>query len=349
MKVQAEYIWLDGNQPQQLRSKTKVFEAFSATLEPPVWGFDGSSTNQAEGHFSDCLLKPVFWVPDPIRQLGYPVDCLLVLCEVLNPDGTPHASNTRHRLVQTVERLPDAKEAWFGFEQEYTLFGYVPRTGSTMPLAWTQRTNLGPQGPYYCGVGSNHIFGRKVVERHTQACLEAGLDIAGTNAEVMPGQWEFQIGAVPAPSVADQLWLARWLLRRVAEDEEVSISFAPKPMAGNWNGAGCHTNFSTAPMREDGGLALIEAAAEKLRGFHQEHIAVYGPENDKRLTGKHETCDIDTFRWGVGDRGASIRIPAPVATDGKGYLEDRRPAANCDPYQVCTALLESVLGDGFKR
>ncbi len=332
-KIQAEYIWLDGYKPTpSLRSKTRILDAdVVARLGASEWGFDGSSTQQADGRSSDCLLVPVRILPDPIRG----GQNILVLCEVMNPDGSPHSSNTRARLRQVAEQTI-AHEPWFGIEQEYTLFK------GQKPLAWPEDGMPGPQGPYYCAVGDQHIFGRDLVEDHLTACLQAGLSMAGINAEVMPGQWEFQVGPIGALEVADELWMARWLLCRLGEDHGIRVSFAPKPMLGDWNGAGAHTNFSTRDMRLPGGIKAVEEACEKLKTKHAEHISVYGAGNEERLTGKHETCSMTEFRYGVSDRGASIRIPIFTAKNDAGYLEDRRPAANMDPYQVCAKLLETV-------
>ncbi len=331
----AEYIWLDGYTPSaSLRSKTKILEEGVVDLKGVEdWGFDGSSTNQAEGKSSDCLLKPVRIVPDPIRGTPH----LLVLCEVFNADGTPHISNSRARLRVVAERYA-AAESWFGMEQEYTLFK------GAKPLAWPDEGTPGPQGPYYCGVGADKIFGRPLIEAHLSACLEAGLTISGINSEVMPGQWEFQVGPLDPLAVGDEMWLSRWLLQRLGEDFGTTVSFSPKPVLGDWNGAGCHTNFSTKEMRLPGGIRAVEEACEKLSLKHAEHIAVYGAGNEERLTGKHETCSIKEFRYGVSDRGASIRIPIFTNKNGCGYLEDRRPAANMDPYQVAARLIETVCG-----
>jgi len=341
--IQAEYIWIDGQKPTaKLRSKTKIIEDPKGRLEAvPKWGFDGSSTEQAEGRFSDCALFPVAFFKDPIR--GAPN--ILVMCEVMNPDGTPHPSNTRARLTKAAEKYRE-QEPLFGIEQEYTLYD----KDGVRPLRWPEGSGFpAPQGRYYCGVGCDEVYGRELIEAHTKACLEAGIIICGTNAEVMPAQWEFQIGPLGALEAGDHLWVARWLLYRLGEDFGISAKLDPKPIAGDWNGAGAHTNFSTKAMREDGGLKAVEAACQKLGQFHKEHIAVYGADNDKRLTGRHETCSINEFRYGISDRGASIRIPMATANEGRGYLEDRRPAANMDPYEVLTALLETVCGEGFKK
>ncbi len=343
---QAEFLWLDGALPdQQVRSKSRVLVVDeSASFDPaayPEWGYDGSSTYQASGHDSDLVLRPVRVVRDPFRG----GDDRLVLCEVFTPDGTPHATNTRARLREVLDAGGAKQEPWVGFEQEYTLFA------GERPLGFpVDGTEPRPQGPFYCGVGADRIFGRDFVEAHTRACIDAGLMIYGINAEVMPGQWEFQIGyrgiAGESPdvlNVADQLVIARWLLRRVGEEFGVEPRLDPKPVKGDWNGAGNHTNFSTAAMRSRAtGLGAIRDAIERLAARHDAHIAGYGHGLADRLTGLHETCSIHEFRSGVADRGASIRIPRSVEIEGAGYLEDRRPGANCDPYTVCALLLETV-------
>ena len=331
-RVMAEYIWIDGHKPTaKLRSKTKVLDKkVNDVSELPEWGFDGSSTQQAEGHFSDCLLRPVYFLNDPIRGGNN----ILVMCEVFNADGSVHESNKRAGLREVAEKHKD-QEAWFGIEQEYTFFDGVK------PLGWPDNGFPAPQGGYYCGVGSDEVYGREVVEHHMQACLVAGINISGINAEVMPGQWEFQVGPSGPLEVSDQLWIARWLLYRIGEEYGVSATLDPKPVKGDWNGAGAHTNFSTKAMREPGGMAIIENACKALEKKHDEHIAVYGSNNEERLTGLHETCSIKEFRYGVSDRGASIRIPMGTANDGYGYLEDRRPSANVDPYEVCFMLMHT--------
>jgi glutamine synthetase len=335
-KITAEYIWIDGQKPtSKLRSKTKIIDGpVKKVSDLPDWGYDGSSTYQATGNFSDLKLKPVYVLPDPLHR----DDDVLVLCEVFNPDGSVHWSNTRANLRDLAEKYKE-QEPWFGIEQEYTFFE------GNQPLGWPDKGFPAPQGGYYCGVGVDEVFGREIVEAHAAACIRAGIQIAGTNAEVMPAQWEFQIGPLPPLEMADELWLGRWLLYRIAEDFGVSATLYPKPVKGDWNGAGAHTNFSTRGMREDGGIDLIHEAMKKLEKRHDAHMAVYGAHNEERLTGHHETAPIHSFRYGVSDRGASIRIPMQTANDGKGYFEDRRPAANMDPYQVCAILIETVCGD----
>ena len=331
MSYKAEYIWVDGQKPTaKLRSKGKVI---ADGEEPPVWGFDGSSTNQAPGSNSDCVLRPVFSCPDPISG----GDNKLVMCEVLLPDMSPHPTNNRAACAEVAAKHEN-QESWFGIEQEYTLF----ESDGKQPLGFPEGGFPEAQGPYYCSVGANYNFGRDVSEAHATACIDAGLGIAGTNAEVMPGQWEFQVGPLGPLEVSDQLWLSRWLLHRVAEEFGVVVSIDPKPVSGDWNGAGCHTNFSTKAMRES--YQPIIDACEALGKNITEHIENYGAGNDKRLTGLHETQSIDQFSYGVSDRGASIRIPWQVEVDQKGYLEDRRPASNMDPYLVTKLLVQTTCG-----
>ena len=326
-RYQAEYIWIDGTEPTaKLRSKTKIL---AAGKEPDIWGFDGSSTNQAPGDDSDVVLNPVFDCPDPIRK----GDNKLVLCETLLTDMTPHPTNTRAACAAMAEKHAES-DTWFGIEQEYTLFK------GSRPLGFPETGFPAPQGGYYCGVGADEVFGRPLIEEHMTACLYAGLAIAGINAEVMPGQWEFQIGAITTPAVADHLWIARWLLYRLGEKYGISATLDAKPVPGDWNGAGAHTNFSTRAMRES--YEPCVAAAEALGRRADLHIANYGAGIEGRLTGEHETAKYDTYFFGVSDRGASVRIPWQVEKDGKGYIEDRRPNANCDPYVVTRLIVETI-------
>ncbi len=326
MSYKAEYIWIDGTEPTPLlRSKTKVI---ADGEEPGIWGFDGSSTNQAPGKASDCVLRPVFTCMDPIH-MG---ENKLVLAEVLLTDMSPHPTNTRAEAALVAAQYAD-QDPWFGIEQEYTLFK------GTRPLGFPDSGYPGPQGPYYCGVGADDVYGRPMVEAHLDACLRAGLSISGINAEVMPGQWEFQVGPLGPLDVADQLWVARWLLHRVGEDFGISATLEPKPARGDWNGAGAHTNFSTKAMREN--YDAVITAAEALGKNPDQHIAGYGHGIEDRLTGAHETAHYSEFSYGVSDRGASVRIPWQVEQDKKGYIEDRRPNANMDPYVVTRLIVDT--------
>jgi len=327
MAYKLEYIWLDGYTPtQSLRSKTKVVDSKPTKLEDcPGWSFDGSSTEQAEGGSSDCLLRPVKMIIDPQRK-----NASLVLCEVLNADGSIHPSNMR-------SAFEDDPDLWLGFEQEYTIMD------GNQPLGFPKDGYPGPQGPYYCSVGAKNCVGRDIVETHMEVCLDAGLHVTGINAEVMKGQWEYQLFGKGAKNACDDLWLSRYLLHRNAEKYGVNIELHPKPIKGDWNGSGMHTNFSTTEIREKGGEQLIKGICEKFRAVHNDHIAVYGAHNEQRLTGLHETQSIDKFSYNISDRGSSIRIPVGTVQNGwKGYLEDRRPASNADPYKVAARIISTL-------
>lgn len=363
----ATYIWIDGGSPTQtLRSKTRVIldvgdpipKVGSATANWGLdhggywdWSFDGSSTMQADGDSSDCVLKPIRFFRDPLRprtpcpETGEPRHHLLVLCEVFGADGEPHPSNHRARLRDVEHAIEEDAEdptgCWFGYEQEYTLFK------GSRPLGFGEdRRFPAAQGPYYCGVGADEVKGRDLVEEHMEMCARAGIRLTGINAEVMPGQWEFQCGGPGAHGTlaGDHLWMARWLLYRLGEKYGIHATLDPKPVPGDWNGAGMHTNFSTPAMREDGGLRFIEAWCETASKRVEDHLPEYGDGIEMRLTGKHETCSYREFKWGVSDRTASIRIPIATAKAGKGYLEDRRPNANACPYRVAAAILKTAYG-----
>ena len=309
-----EYIWLDGYQPEpSLRSKIKTTEDET----PPVWAFDGSSTQQAEGGNSDCLLLPVQTYDNPLFS-DY-----LVMCQVETGEHETHPSNTR---VAASEVVTD--EWWFGFEQEYFFTG---ENGD--PLGWEDGTPR-PQGDYYCGVGAGNVAGREISEAHLEACLEAGIELSGTNAEVALGQWEYQCFG-KGIKAGDDLWVSRYLLYKVAEEFGVGVNLHPKPKTGDWNGSGMHANFSNEEMRTKGSEKLFYSICEKLKDAHKEGIESYGSDNDMRLTGLHETQSIDQFSYAIFDRGASIRIPIyTIEHDWNGYLEDRRPASNADPYKI---------------
>ena len=331
MKSKLEYIWLDGYRPtQSLRSKTRIEKDFSGKLEDcPVWNFDGSSTEQAAGNASDCLLKPVAIFPDPVRK-----DAYLLMTEVVNADGSVHESNGRALIDD------DDDEFWFGFEQEYFLWN----TNTNLPPGFPPGGFPPPQGPYYCSVGGKFAYGREVIEEHLDACIEAGINVEGINAEVAAGQWEFQVFAKGAARAGDEVWVARYLLERIAEDHGYSINWHPKPLgATDWNGSGMHANFSNEAMRTSGKEETFTKICEQFGRNIERHISVYGAHNEQRLTGKHETQSIDQFSYGVSDRGASIRIPINTVEAGwKGRLEDRRPASNADPYKVAAAIVKTT-------
>lgn len=340
-KVQATYVWIDGT-GEHVRLKDRVLDSVPKKPEDlPKWQYDGSSTYQALGGNSDTMLVPRALYRDPFKPGKHDV---IVMCDTYKPDGKPTESNKRAALQEAVDKTLK-HEPWFGIEQEYTLLDTDGR-----PFGWPSNGFPAPQGPYYCGVGANRVYARDLAEAHTLACLYAGIDFAGTNAEVMPSQWEYQVGPSLGIKAADDIWVSRYILWRIAEEFGVCVTFHPKPIGGDWNGAGAHTNYSTAPMRADGGMKAIEAAIAKLAKQHAKHIKAYDPQggeyNKLRLSGQHETSSIDKFSWGIADRGVSVRVSRSVADAGKGFLEDRRPASNMDPYAVCNAILTTTLIDG---
>ncbi len=328
-KFKLEYVWLDGYLPEpNLRSKTKIVDTSPKSVaDLALWGFDGSSTQQAEGKSSDCILKPVALYPDSTRVNGF-----LVMCEVMLPNGEPHPSNVR----QTVE---DVADLWIGFEQEY----FFMEEGR--PLGFPEDGFPAPQGPYYTGVGYKNVgdIARQIVEEHIDICLDAGINLEGINAEVAKGQWEYQIFAKGSKKVCDDMWISRYLLFRLAEKYCLDVELYCKPIKGDWNGSGMHTNFSTDMLRETGGKEYFEKLMAAFNKYRDEHIAAYGPDNHLRLTGLHETQSIDKFSYGVADRGASIRIPHSFMNAGyKGYMEDRRPNSQADPYKIISRLLKTI-------
>lgn len=328
-KYKLEYIWLDGYLPEpNLRGKTRIASEAPKSIEDcPEWGFDGSSTEQAEGSDSDCILKPVRLYPDAGRNNAF-----IVLCEVYLPNGDPHPSNFRAKVL-------DDPDTWIGLEQEY----FMMQDGR--PLGFPEFGFPGPQGKYYTGVGYENVgdIARQIADEHLELCLEAGINHEGINAEVAKGQWEFQCFAKGSKNAADDIWVARYLLQRLTEKYGVYIEYHCKPLSGDWNGSGMHCNFSTKHMREVGGKDYFLALMDAFEKNRDEHIAAYGPDNHLRLTGLHETQSIDKFSWGVADRGASIRVPHGfVKNDYKGYLEDRRPNSQGDPYKIVGRVLKTI-------
>lgn len=325
-----DYVWIGGS--GELRSKTRVLYKHIRSLEDvPYWNYDGSSTNQADGESSEIFIYPRRIFRCPFRK----PEGLIVMCDTYTSNHLPAKYNHRYNATKIFDQYADQKP-WYGLEQEY--FIYDNKTGN--PLGFDPN---GIQGQYYCSVGSLNAYGRDISDQHLEACLYAGIKISGTNAEVAPGQWEFQIGPVEGIDASDQLWIARYLLEKISEKYNVTISYHPKPLQGNWNGSGCHTNFSTELMRNPGGYNYIVEIMDKLKGKHLEHMAIYGEDNQKRMSGLHETSKYDFFSYGIASRKASVRIPNDTVNDKMGYFEDRRPAANMDPYLVTSKLLETVM------
>ena len=330
-----EYIWIGGN--QELRSKTRVIHESINSLNDFKWNYDGSSTEQADGTSSEIILLPVASFNNPLfKEEG--INSLIFLCETYNPDGTPAKNNTRSEAIEIFNKKIE-EEPWYGMEQEYFMINPI----NDLPIGFKQD---GKQGQYYCSVGLENAFGRQIAEDHLKVCLKAGIQISGINAEVAPGQWEFQIGPCTGIDAGDHMIVARYLLLKVAENHGIKIDFSPKPIKGNWNGSGCHTNYSTKNMRDGSknknGLEFIEEAILRLADNHEKHMFVYGEGNEKRMTGAHETANYATFTHGIANRGASVRIGNETYNNKKGYFEDRRPSSNFDPYIVSSKIFEST-------
>ncbi len=362
-----EYIWLDHN--NNFRSKTRVIHTPTKELTGlPIWNYDGSSTKQAEGKSSEVFLKPVKVAPNPFRKMA---GGLLVLCDTWVVDKKksqekhelvyePHPDNTRDRAYDIFsDPTVLDQDCWFGMEQEF--FVTTTNTGpynTNVPVGmntvdgkeWVSLSGK-EQGDFYCGVGPNNVSTntRKFAEQLLENCLYAELTTTGFNFEVAPAQCEFQIFG-KGLDAADQLLLFRYIALITAEQDNLSINFHPKPMDGDWNGSGCHTNFSSRDMRNrentDDSYQSILKAITNLKKFHDKHIDNYGADNKLRLTGQHETADWKTFTHGVADRSASVRVPSQTYFDAHGYIEDRRPSSNCDPYLVTSLIAQSVVLNG---
>ena len=333
-KCIVEYVWIGGE--NELRSKSRVINGeINDVSELPVWNYDGSSTKQAEGNASEVLLIPCALFNDPFRGHNHK----LVLCETMRPDGTYLENSHRHWAKELFDQALE-EEPWFGLEQEY--FMISPKTKK--PMGYDCKKT---QGQYYCSAGASNTFGRSVAEDHLIACLYAGIKISGVNAEVAPGQWEYQVGPCTGIEQGDHLWMARYIMERVSEKYNVIIDIEPKPLMGDWNGSGCHANYSTKSMRDGcegkDGIDFIYEAVDKLSKKHSDHMQVYGLHNEQRLSGYHETSPYDEFSTGIGNRGSSVRIGNDAINNKKGYFEDRRPGSNCDPYLVTGMLFKTTV------
>ncbi len=353
-----EYIWIDGD--NGLRSKIRCTNTIN--MDELEWNYDGSSTNQASTSHSEVILKPVKILMNVYENLRFRKDYgieninnigvhFLLLCHCVDNNNLA-VKNNNYLYAKEIFDNPKVKNSipWFGLEQEY----FIVNPSNNCVVGFDYLNDIieprEPQGKYYCGFNANHSICRKIAQKHLYACQINGIKISGINAEVAYGQWEFQIGPVEGIEAAYHLWIARYLLLKIAEEEGYSITFEPKPIIfGDWNGSGCHTNFSTKYMRDGNmnenrnGLYYIFDAMQKLEEKHKEHIDVYGTGNELRLTGKHETSDLNKFSYGIGSRNTSVRIGYKTYEDKKGYFEDRRPSSNMDPYLVCAKIAETIL------
>lgn len=313
--MQIEYVWLDGK--NSIRSKVKVMQKAEKLEDIPIWNYDGSSTYQAFTDKSEVMLYPMKLYSNPFVTNGYIVICKTShnLCPI----------NIAEKIFsENVEEFP-----MFGLEQEFFIMDI--KTGK--PLGWPVNGEPVSQGDYYCSIGSRYAYARDYLEECLNYLIKMGINITGMNYEVAPGQAEFQVCEIGLDA-AHGLTMIRYVLERVGEKYGYWINYEPKPMKGDWNGSGCHVNFSTKKMREDNGYDLIKETMKYLEENHLKDIKLYGRDNHLRLTGKHETSSMHKFSYGVANRGCSVRIPTSTHLEGKGYFEDRRPAANINPYIV---------------
>jgi len=343
-KVQAEYVWLDCEYTDghnfDLCSKAMTLDSAPQSVNDlPNWSYSG----EEDGIAVEVIILPRRIYRDPFRRgpnIIVWTECFKCPREGSKEEhGPPQAWNSRFACDAAMSRaIAEGEEPWFGIEQEY----YLLDVNTNWPLGWPCGDFPGPQGAYFCSTGAQKAPGRDIVESHYRACLYAGVKLGGINSEVAPGQWEFQVGPAVGIAASDDLWMARYLLQRICELFQVNVTFDPKPVP-EWAGLGCHTNYSTKSTRGPGGYDVIVRHCERLQKRHKDHMEVYGDCNERRLIGNDETQSIDKFSFGVGDRGASIRIPVKAASCGCGYYEDRRPAANMDPYQVTRMIVETTL------
>jgi len=333
--MKAEYIWIDSK--GNLRSKTRVIhlhDDYKNSLQAyPEWNYDGSSTGQAQGNYSEIIIKPCAIYNDPFRSSHD----RMVLCSTYLPNGNPHITNTRHKAVEIFNSDTNDLKPLFGIEQEF----FITKNNKVLGFSGAPYSEPFSQGDYYCGIGASNAIGREFIEEAFENCLKAGLRLTGLNAEVAPSQWEFQV-CDQGINVSDQLMMMRYILNRTAEKYGWEITFNPKPIKGEWNGSGCHTNFSTSIMRAEGGYEHILKAIDLLRDNHDYHMLQYGEGNEHRMTGKLETSSFMKFSSGIANRGCSIRIPTQTHADKKGYFEDRRPASNMDPYVVTSLIFKTT-------
>ena len=322
-----EYVWIGGY--KELRSKTRVIERdnINSIEDIPKWNYDGSSTKQADGHDSEVIIRPIGLYNHYNNSDRYRI----VLCDTWLPNGNPHSTNTRKIALDILEKESQNKPL-FGIEQEFFV---LDSNGN--PIGFNDKI---PQGQFYCGVGHSNAIGKRFLDDVLERCIDSGVEVTGSNLEVCAGQMEIQVCNYGISAGDDNLML-KYILERTGEVYGYNISYDAKPVLGDWNGSGCHVNFSTESIRNENGYEIIIGTMKKLEDKHEEHIKLYGDDNHLRLTGEFETSDINTFSYGVANRGASIRIPRETEKNGCGYFEDRRPSSSADMYLVTSKIYET--------
>lgn len=318
-KVQATYIWIDAT-GENIRLKDRILNEIPKLIaDIPKWSYAENPPYQT-GSSIEMMLYPRALYRNPFKPGKHDV---IVMCDTYQPDGSPFHTNHRHAMQTSVDKTIE-QEPIFGIEQKYTLL-------DEQGQPFIRPKNELMEGTNYCGVGFNGIYARDLVESHALACLYAGIDFSGTNADEFPLQWRYKIGPSVGIQAADDLWVSRYILVRIAEEFGICVTL--KSIEGDRNQTRAHINYSTAAMRADGGIKVIREAIKLLEHEHNEHLKVFDAHESK----------IDTFSWDVADRNVSVRVPESVAESEKELLKDRGPPSNMDPYVVCNALLTTSL------
>ncbi|KAH9628059.1 hypothetical protein HF086_018034 [Spodoptera exigua] len=281
---------------------------------------------------------PPYYCPKNFENF-YRVECRLRATTNKNTfDENFQGSNHRYKCAATYNKCKE-QEPWFGMEQYF----YLMNPTDLRPVGWPKGGYPQSSPLYYCGTGGDKIFGRELIDAHSRCCLYAGIPMWSTNPEVVPSQWQYRVGPSVGINAGDDAWMARFILKILAEQFGVSISFDPKPVA-EWSTSAAGVNFSTLATRGENGISVIQKGIKKLAASHERHIKVYDAhgelDNKTPLSGETMT---EKFSAGIADRSCSIRIPRIVAENKCGFLEDRRPASNSDPYQVIDALMRTVI------
>nr|CAH7745052.1 unnamed protein product [Callosobruchus chinensis] len=318
-KVQLTYLWID-HTGENLRSKTRTLDFSPSTYkEVPIWNFNGFHTMKAPKEKSDYYLVPVSLYNDPIRRGANKI----VLCETFDADEKPCKTNHRQKCVEALNKVCD-HEVYIGFEQDYYIMGSDGR-----PFGWPPMGEPISDRQYYASMCT--VIGREITECIYRALLYAGVNVYSDCAEPAPSQWELKTNGERGVKPADDMWFSRWLMQRIAEDFGLCISFQPF-VSPRWSKSGLHVTYSTKKMRDNDGMKYIQETIKKLEKCHTEMLKIY-----------KSTYLGDKFTSGIGDRTASVRIPKIVADKKKGFIEDRRPAGNADPYKIMEALIKACI------
>ncbi|GAX81512.1 hypothetical protein CEUSTIGMA_g8940.t1 [Chlamydomonas eustigma] len=348
-KILVEYVWL-GSSGSDLRSKSRVFDTRPSSVDDvPMIAVDGGSYDQhPEGQ--EVFLKPRKLFRDPFRA----GDHLLVLCDsfktnvnssLRNQNSSctlePSNSNSRAPCEETLNQA-SAHLPIFAAEQEYCILASSTVPSSTP--AWPYAHLPDPCKPYMSVPGlseanklKTYASGRHLAERHLQACLHAGIKITETSQRTSPAArlWSYKLGPLLGVDLADQLWMSRFILLRLSEEEGLSVSFDPTAVGGA--GARCNMKYSTSETRNPGGgLSCIQLHLELLESAHLLHLLAYskGCVSSRSLG----------FEVGVGgSKEPTLVVPSKTLILKAGHYVDQRPPSNVDPYLAIMVLVSTTL------